>query len=185
MVLLTPEDGARAVELLEEDEPAHLVGEGHPAEGEEGVGPTAESIGETKRAANGKGELPTSSLFQLRPPPGELLRRHLLAEAVHYDEVTGRFDLRLNSVALSAYRRLPHTLPQERLSPNHRDPDRHIVSQPRQVVFYSFLEIGFPGLAHEDEMDFHGVGFMARMKNSRFPLGPRRGDSTTPSTASP
>ena len=185
MVLLTPEDGTRAVELLEEHEPAHLVSEGHPAEGEEGIGPTAEPIGETKRPANGEGKFPTSSLFQLRPPSGELLGRHLLAEAVHYDEVTGRFDLRLNSVALSAYRRLPYTPPQERLSPNHRHPDRHIVSQPGQVVLYSLPEIGFPGFAHENEMDLHGVGFTARMKNSRFPLGPRRGDSITPRTTNP
>ena len=183
MVFLTPEDGASAVELLKEHEPAHLVGEGHPAEGEEGVGPTAESIGETKRAANSKDELPTSSPSHLRPPQGELLRPHLPAQTVEDDEVTARFDLRLNAVALSAYRLLPHCLPQDRLSPNHRDLNRHVMTQPGEVILYSLPKIGLTDLAHEDEMDFHGVDFTARMKNSRFPLGPRIEDSTTPPTA--
>lgn len=85
VILLSFEDSAGPIKLLNEDEPHHLMREGHARKGDHGLRAFVHGFGEPVRPANDKDEVATGSL-SLPEPFGKLDAASLLSTFVEEDK---------------------------------------------------------------------------------------------------
>lgn len=85
VVLLALKDSAGAVELFDEDEAYHLMGERHAGKGDHRLGTFIDCFGETVRSADDEDEVAACGLT-LAEPFGELDAAALLTALIEQDE---------------------------------------------------------------------------------------------------
>lgn len=157
MIGLSIEDGIGSIELLNEDETNHLVGEGHWGKGDFLVGSGIDFGREAVRSSNDEDESLGNGVLLLLNPVGKVDTAKGLAMLIQQDKVVGGLELaqdKLSFTTLLLFGCEGLGVFQFR---NGDDVKSHIVLETSGIVVDESLYVGVSGSTYEEKVEFHGV----------------------------
>ena len=158
------QDGHGTVELLDEDEPYHLVREGHARHGQLFVGGGIDFGGEAVGAANDEDQPPVDGVHLLPHVFGKLHGAHLLAALVEQHNDIARLKGFQYQVAFLLFLHLGGEALGVLQFGYHFDVERQVAAGALGVVGYGRNEMGLNGSSYDDEGSLH-VGVLNSVLN--------------------
>lgn len=144
-----------AINLLSENEPDHLVGEGHGRQANALISTLIDSRGETVRSTYAEDQTTGGGQLFVNQPVGKLNRAEFLASLIEQNEMVGGLEEFENLFALA----LLLLLFRERLGilefRNDGDGERHVMRYSANIVVYACLKMFVVCLANEYQFCLH------------------------------
>ena len=156
MIRLSIEDGIGSIELLNEDETNHLVGEGHWGKGDFLVGPGIDFGRKAIRSSNDEDESLGNGVLLLLNPVGKVDTAKGLAMLVQQDKVVGGLELAQDKLSFTSLLLFGCEGLGVFQFGNGDDVKSHIVLETSGIVVDESLYVGVSGAANEEKVELHG-----------------------------
>ena len=165
MIRLSIEDGIGSIELLNEDETNHLVGEGHWGKGDFLVGSGIDFGRKAIRSSNNEDESLGNGVLLLLNPVGKVDTAKGLTMLVQQDKVVGGLELAQDKLSFTSLLLFGCEGLGVFQFGDGDDVKSHIVLETSGIVVDESLYVGVGGAAYEEKVELHGVfyGRMGRM----------------------
>lgn len=158
MIGLTIEDGIGSIELLNEDETNHLVGEGHWGKGDFLVGSGIDFGRKAVRSSNDEDESLGNGVLLLLNPVGKVDTAKGLAMLIQQDKVVGGLELAQDKLSFTSLLLVGCEGLCVFQFGNGDDVKSHIVLETSGIVVDESLYVGVSGAAYEEKVEeLHGV----------------------------
>ena len=157
MIRLSIEDGIGSIELLDEDETNHLVGEGHWGKGDFLVGPGIDFGRKAIRSSNDEDESLGNGVLLLLNPVGKVDTAKGLAMLIQQDKVVGGLELAQDKLSFTSLLLVGCEGLGVFQFGNGDDVKSHIVLETSGIVVDESLYVGVGGAANEEKVELHGV----------------------------
>lgn len=155
MIGLTIEDGIGSIELLNEDETNHLVGEGHWGKGDFLVGSGIDFGRKAIGSSNDEDESLGYGVLLLLNPVGKVDTAKGLAMLVQQDKVVGGLELAQDKLSFTSLLLVGCEGLGVFQFGNGDDVKSHIVLETSGIVVDETYEMWVNGLADQKEREFH------------------------------
>lgn len=156
MIGLSIEDGIGSIELLNEDETNHLVGEGHWGKGDFLVGPGIDFGRKAIGSSNDEDESLGNGVLLLLNPVGKVDTAKGLAMLVQQDKVVGGLELAQDKLSFTSLLLFGCEGLGVFQFGNGDDVKSHIVLETSGIVVDESLYVGVSGAANEEKVELHG-----------------------------
>ena len=156
MIRLSIEDGIGSIELLNEDETNHLVGEGHWGKGDFLVGPGIDFGRKAIRSSNDEDESLGNGVLLLLNPVGKVDTAKGLAMLIQQDKVVGGLELAQDKLSFTSLLLVGCEGLGVFQFGNGDDVKSHIVLETSGIVVDESLYVGVSGAANEEKVELHG-----------------------------
>ena len=156
MIRLSIEDGIGSIELLDEDETNHLVGEGHWGKGDFLVGPGIDFGRKAIGSSNDEGESLGNGVLLLLNPVGKVDTAKGLAMLIQQDKVVGGLELAQDKLSFTSLLLVGREGLGVFQFGNGDDVKSHIVLETSGIVVDETYEMWVNGLTDQKEREFHG-----------------------------
>ncbi len=157
MIGLSIEDGIGSIELLNEDETNHLVGEGHWGKGDFLVGSGIDFGRKAIRSSNDEDESLGNGVLLLLNPVGKVDTAKGLAMLIQQDKVVGGLELAQDKFSFTSLLLFGCEGLGVFQFGNGDDVKSHIVLETSGIVVDESLYVGVSGAANEEKVELHGV----------------------------
>lgn len=157
MIGLSIEDGIGTIELLNEDETNHLVGEGHWGKGDFLVGPGIDFGRKAIGSSNDEDESLGNGVLLLLNPVGKVDTAKGLAMLIQQDKVVGGLELAQDKLSFTTLLLFGCEGLGVFQFGNGDDVKSHIVLETSGIVVDESLYVGVGGAANEEKVELHGV----------------------------
>jgi len=157
MIRLSIEDGIGSIELLNEDETNHLVGEGHWGKGDFLVGSGIDFGRKAIRSSNDEDESLGNGVLLLLNPVGKVDTAKGLAMLIQQDKVVGGLELAQDKFSFTSLLLFGCEGLGVFQFGNGDDVKSHIVLETSGIVVDESLYVGVSGAANEEKVELHGV----------------------------
>ena len=157
MIGLSIEDGIGSIELLNEDETNHLVGEGHWGKGDFLVGPGIDFGRKAVRSSNDEDESLGNGVLLLLNPVGKVDTAKGLAMLIQQDKVVGGLELAQDKLSFTSLLLVGCEGLGVFQFGNGDDVKSHIVLETSGIVVDESLYVGVSGAAYEEKVELQGV----------------------------
>ena len=166
MIRLSIEDGIGSIELLNEDETNHLVGEGHWGKGDFLVGSGIDFGREAVRSSNDEDESLGNGVLLLLNPVGKVDTAKGLAMLIQQDKVVGGLELAQDKLSFTSLLLVGCEGLGVFQFGNGDDVKSHIVLETSSIVVDESLYVGVGCAAYEEKEELHGDGEWGAMNPS-------------------
>lgn len=156
MIGLSIEDGIGSIELLNEDETNHLVGEGHWGKGDFLVGPGIDFGRKAIGSSNDEDESLGNGVLLLLNPVGKVDTAKGLAMLIQQDKVVGGLELAQDKLSFTTLLLFGCEGLGVFQFGNGDDVKSHIVLETSGIVVDESLYVGVGGAAYEEKVELHG-----------------------------
>ncbi len=156
MIGLSIEDGIGSIELLDEDETNHLVGEGHWGKGDFLVGSGIDFGRKAVRSSNDEDESLGNGVLLLLNPVGKVDTAKGLAMLVQQDKVVGGLELAQDKLSFTSLLLVGCEGLCVFQFGDGDDVKSHIVLETSGIVVDESLYVGVSGAANEEKVELHG-----------------------------
>ena len=157
MIRLSIEDGIGSIELLNEDETNHLVGEGHWGKGDFLVGPGIDFGRKAIGSSNDEDESLGNGVLLLLNPVGKVDTAKGLAMLIQQDKVVGGLELAQDKLSFTTLLLFGCEGLGVFQFGYGDDVKSHIVLETSGIVVDESLYVGVSGSTYEEKVEFHGV----------------------------
>ena len=159
MIRLSIEDGIGSIELLNEDETNHLVGECHWGKGDFLVGSGIDFGGKAVRSSNDEDKSLGNGVLLLLNPVGKVDTAKGLAMLVKQDKVVGGLELAQDKLSFTSLLLVGREGLGVFQFGNGDDVKSHIVLETSGILVYQTNEMWVHGLTDQKEREFHEETF--------------------------